>query len=234
MTMRHTLLPLILLAPLACAAQQSEPAQESATPTAIEPVAAAPTRTEFHVRYVSGTNLYIDGGRNAGLAEGTKLVLKQNPNRPATDVAEAALEPGVIAKLTVVSVASTSAVCEIVATAREIAAGDVLSLPDSEVEKLVEKNTLGNTRKYPMVIAFSEGDPLDEEVRDAIPRPPLPEVNQMRGRIGTDFSTIQQLGPGGSTSSEYGMIFRADYTRILGSYWNLNGYWRGSLQRGST
>jgi hypothetical protein len=234
MTMRHTLLPLILLAPLACAAQQSEPAQESATPTAIEPVAAAPTRTEFHVRYVSGTNLYIDGGRNAGLAEGTKLVLKQNPNRPATDVAEAALEPGVIAKLTVVSVASTSAVCEVVATAREIAAGDVLSLPDSEVEKLVEKNTLGNTRKYPMVVTFSEGDPLEEEVRDAIPRSPLPEVNQIRGRIGFDMSMIQELGQGSSTSTAYGMIFRADFSRIMGTHWNLNGYWRGSRETSST
>ena len=234
MTMRYTLLPLLLLVPLACAAQQPEPAPDSPGPTVIEPVAAAPTRTEFHVRYVSGTNLYIDGGRNAGLAEGTKLVLKQNPNRPATDVAEAALEPGVIAKLTVVSVASTSAVCEIVATAREIAAGEVLSLPDSEVEKLVEKNTLGNTRRYPMVVTFSEGDPLDEEVRDAIPRPPLPEVNQIRGRIGFDMSMIQELGQGSSTSTAYGMIFRADFSRIMGTHWNLNGYWRGSRETSST
>ena len=234
MTMRHTLLPLIFLVPLACAAQQPEPAPDSPGPTVIEPVAAAPTRTEFHVRYVSGTNLYIDGGRHAGLAEGTKLVLKQNPNRPATDVAEAALEPGVIAKLTVVSVASTSAVCEIVATAREIAPGEVLSLPDSEVEKLVEKNTLGNTRKYPMVVTFSEGDPLEEEVRDAIPRSPLPEVNQIRGRIGFDMSMIQELGQGSSTSTAYGMIFRADFSRIMGTHWNLNGYWRGSRETSST
>ncbi len=57
-----------------------------------------------------------------------------------------------------------------------------------------KRDALGNTRQYPMVISFSEGDPLDEEVRDAIPRPPLPEVNQIRGRIGFDVSTIQQLG----------------------------------------
>ncbi len=232
--MRYTFLPLLLFVSMACAGQEAEPAPDSAAPSAVEPVAAAPTRTEFHVRYVSGTNLYIDGGRNAGLAEGTKLVLKQNPNRPASDAAEAALEPGVIAKLTVVSVASTSAVCEVDATAREIAVGDVLSLPDSEVEKLVEKNTLGNTRKYPMVVTFSEGDPLDEEVRDAIPRPPLPEVNQMRGRIGFDMSSTQELGQGGSTSTAYGMIFRADFSRIMGTHWNLNGYWRGSRETSST
>ena len=229
--MRLTLLPLILLVPMVSAAQQ--PAPDSAAPTAIEPVVPAPVRTAFHVRYVSGLNVYIDGGRNAGLAEGTKLVLKQDPTRPAKDGEEAALEPGVIAKLTVVSVASTSAVCEVVATKREIAAGDVVSLPDSEVEKLVEKNTLGNTRKYPMVVTFSEGDPLDEEVRDALPRPPLPEVNQVRGRIGFDMSMINQLGQGSSTSTSYGMIFRADFSRILGTHWNLNGYWRGSRQSSS-
>jgi hypothetical protein len=182
---------------------------------------------------VNGTNVYIDGGRSAGLAEGTKLVLKQDPTKPENDERNAAIEPGVIAKLTVVSVASTSAVCELVVSKRELAVDDVVSLPDAEVEKLVEKNTVGNTRRYPMVVTFSEGDPLDEEVRDAIPRPPLPEVNEMRGRIGFDMSTISQLGQGGSSSSTYGMIFRGDFTRIMGTHWNLNGYWRGSLQSNS-
>ena len=167
------------------------------------------------------------------MAEGTKLVLKQDPAKPENDERNAAIEPGVIAKLTVVSVASTSAVCELVVSKRELAVDDVVSLPDAEVEKLVEKNTVGNTRRYPMVVTFSEGDPLDEEVRDAIPRPPLPEVNEMRGRIGFDMSTISQLGQGGSSSSTYGMIFRGDFTRIMGTHWNLNGYWRGSLQSNS-
>ena len=85
-----------------------------------------------------------------------------------------------------------------------------------------------------MVISFSEGDPLDEEVRDTIPRPPLPEVNQIRGRLGFDASTITERGQGGITTTEYGMVFRADFTRILGTHWNLNGYWRGELQSGST
>ena len=85
-----------------------------------------------------------------------------------------------------------------------------------------------------MVVAFSEGDPLDEEVRNAIPRPPLPEINQARGRIGFDMSTIREVGQGGSTSTEYGMVLRADITRMFGTYWSLNGYWRGSLTRGST
>jgi len=225
---------IVLLVPMVCVAQVPTDIQVTAAPIADTATAAAPTRTEFHVRYISASNVYIDGGRNAGLAEGTKLVLKQDTGKEAQDGANAALEPGVIAKLTVVSVASTSAICEVNATTRDLTVDDVLSLPDSEVEKLVEKNTLGNTRKYPMVIAFSEGDPLEEEVRDSIPRPPLPEVNQVRGRIGFDISAIDQLGQGGTTTTEYGMVFRADITRILGTHWNINGYWRGSLIHGNT
>ena len=232
--MKRPILLIVLLVPMVCAAQEAAPAPAAPAPPAQPVSAAAPEQTEFHVRYISGSNVYIDGGRNAGLAEGTKLVLKQNPNASGKDEANTALEPGVIAKLTVVSVASASAVCDIVATTRELTVGDVVSLPDTEVEKLVEKNTLGNTRKYPMVIAFSEGDPLDEEIRDAIPRSPLPEVNQIRGRIGFDLSSIQQLGPGNTTSTEYGAIFRGDFTRIFGSHWNLEGYWRGSRMVGSS
>jgi hypothetical protein len=231
--MKRLILPFLLFVPLFCAAR--EPATASpATQNADAASAADPLRKDFHVRYVSGPNVYIDGGRGAGLAEGTRLVLKQNPAKPAKDGEDTALEPGVIAKLTVVSVASTSAVCQVDAATRELIVGDAVSLPDAEVEKLVEKNTLGNTRKYPMVIAFTQGDPLDEEVRNAIPRPPLPEVNQIRGRIGFDLSTIQQLGQGSASSTEYGLVFRADATRIFGTHWNLNGYWRGTLQSGST
>jgi len=222
-----------------CAAQQPALAPVPVSPTVAAqtvptPSATALTRTEFHVRYVNGSNVYIDGGRNAGLAEGTKLVLKQNPTKPEKDDSNAPIEPGVVAKLTVVSVASASAVCEVVASTRELVQDDVVSLPDAEIEKMVEKNTIGNTRKYPMVVTFSEGDPLDEEVRNAIPRPPLPEINQARGRIGFDYSRIDQLGQGGSSSTEYGMIFRGDFTRIAGTHWNLDGYWRGNLQSSSS
>jgi hypothetical protein len=194
----------------------------------------APIRNQFHVRYVNGANVYIDGGRNDGLEEGTKLVLKQDPTKPVKDGENVPVEPGVIARLTVVSIASSSAVCEINDSSRILAVGDTVTMPDDEIEKIVEQNTLGNTRKYPLVVAFSEGDPLDEEVRNAIPRPPLPEINQARGRIGFDMSTIREVGQGGSTSTEYGMVLRADITRMYGTYWNLNGYWRGSLMRGST
>lgn len=226
------LIPAVVLAPL-LAAQQQDSATTAGNGATSPANIAATVRTDFHVRYINGANVYIDAGRDAGLTEGTALVLKQDTSKAADDAKNTALEPGVIAKLQVVAVASTSAVCEVKSSARDLAVGDTLSLPDAEVEKIVEKNTLGNTRKYPMVISFSEGDPLDEEVREALPRPPLPEVNQLRGRIGFDISMIQQLGQASSTSKQYGIVFRADFTRIFGTYWNLNGYWRGNLRTNS-
>jgi len=225
--MRQFVFPIVLLAATTASFSQAPAEGKTAAPESEQ----AQLQTVFHVRFISGTNVYIDGGRNAGLVEGTKLILKQDPKKLAGDPSNVALEPGIIAKLRVVSVASTSAVCEIESKARDLAEGDAVSMPEEEVAKLVQKDTLGNTRKYPMVVSFTEGDPLDEEVREAEPRPPLPEVNQIRGRIGIDVSTIQELGQGGTSSSEYGGVFRADFTRIMGTHWNLNGYWRGSLQR---
>jgi len=225
--MHRIVMPIVFLAATTASFSQVPAEGKDSAPQSEQ----AQLQTVFHVRFISGTNVYIDGGRNAGLVEGTKLILKQDPKKLAGDPTNVALEPGIIAKLRVVSVASLSAVCEIESKARDLTEGDAVSLPEEEVAKLVQKDTLGNTRKYPMVVSFTEGDPLDEEVREAEPRPPLPEVNQIRGRIGFDVSTIQELGQGGTSSSEYGGVFRADFTRIMGSHWNLNGYWRGSLQR---
>jgi hypothetical protein len=222
--MRPLLLFLLLAAPPAMSAQQ-QPATDAASPSQI-----APMRTEFHVRYVNGNNVYIDAGRSAGLAEGMQVVLKQSPSGTSAGGVDVALEPGIVARLSVVSLASTSAVCQVDSSTRDLVAGDVLTLPEAEVEKIVQKDALGNTRIYPMIVSFSEGDPLDEEVRDAIPHPPLPEINQARGRIGVDFSTIQGIGSNGFKSSVFGMVMRANITRIGGTYWSLNGYWRGRIQ----
>jgi hypothetical protein len=223
--MRLLMFSMLLAAPVGMMAQQ---VGADASPA---PSQAAPMRTEFHVKYVNGTNVYIDAGRNAGLDEGTRIVLKQAPAKSEDNAAP--VEPGIVARLTVVSVATTSAVCQVDKTSRDLAVGDVLSLPDEEVEQMVAKNAIGTTRVYPIVVSFSEGDPLDEEARDAVPHPPLPEINQSRGRIGFDVSMLQGLGANGFTSRVFGMVARADISRMGGTHWNLNGYWRGRIQSSS-
>jgi hypothetical protein len=227
--MRPLSLPVVFFFAICCAAQE---ATRSSDPT--RETSAVFLKSTFLIRYVNGPNVYINGGRDSGLAEGTKLVVKQDPTKASDDKSNVAIEPGVVARLTVVSVASNSAVCEVEASSRELIQNDVVSLPDAEVGKLVEKNALGNTRKYPIVVSFSEGDPLDEEVRETVPRPPLPEVNQFRGRIGFDVSTLRGVGQFPSTSNSYGMVVRVDATRLMGTHWNLSGYWRGTLHTNST
>ncbi len=229
--MRLLMITALLAAALGGAAEQPKSDSKAAGP-AVEPVSqAAALHTEFHVKYVNGNNVYIDAGRDAGLAEGTKVVLKQAPANPEDH--DAPVQPGIVATLTVVSVASSSAVCQVDETTRDLAVGDVLSLPEAEIEQLVAKNAVGSTRSYPMVVSFSEGDPMEEEVRDAIPHPPLPEINQARGRIGFDVSTLHGLGTSAFSSTVYGMVARADVTRMAGTHWNLNGYWRGRIQTSS-
>src|SRR5579862_6990761 len=150
--MRLLWISLLMVVPVAGAGQQSgDKAQPTnsdswvAAPGAVQstdmPIGASVAgslRTEFHVRYVNGNNVYIDAGRNAGLEEGTKLVLKQAPANP--DDNDAPVQPGVVAKLTVISVASTSSVCQVDQSTRDLAVGDTLSLPDAEVEQRVARN----------------------------------------------------------------------------------------------
>lgn len=224
-------------------------AQPAAPAPVVQPTAAVEVQTTFRVRYVNGGNVYLEGGRSTGLAEGTQLEVRavdasatkpsssNPPDQPAEADESPAAKAGItpIAELKVVAVAETSAVCEVVSSTRPLVAGDVATLPQAEVEKLVEKHTLGNTRSYPAVVSFSEGDPMDEDVRDEIPRPPLPEINRSQGRIGLDFSSINSGGQFGSSSYSTGVVLRADITRIHGTHWNLSGYWRGNVvSRNST
>lgn len=200
------------------------PATAPTAPTA----SLTPGRIAFTVKYVAQDAVYIDGGKNAGLAEGMALSIQRSAVGKADQAAG-----GPVAELAIVSVSSSSAVCEIRQKTAEIQRGDVAMLSQPDQDKMVQARTLSPDRKYPQVIAFSEGDPLDEEARENVPRPPLPEVNRARGRIGFDYSSIRSSVTGtnsGSTNSiQTGGVVRIDMSRIAGSYWNLNGYWRGRM-----
>ena len=230
-------------------AQNSGPEPElstrpAATPSVGEegasPAAANPDiRTVFRVKYVADGAVYLDGGRADGLAEGVALVVKDdstkgnNPPPGATPAASPAV-PAITAYLKVTSVAQNSAVCEISASTQQVKAGDLAYLTSADAEALVQQRALSSTRVYPQVITFTQGDPMDEEVRDEVPRPPLPEINRTRLLIGFDYGGISSRGTTAMTSSQYGMVMRTDMTRIGGSYWNLHGYWRGEFNSQSS
>jgi hypothetical protein len=192
-------------------------------------------RTSFQVTYVAGDSVYLDAGTNVGLAEGMTLTVNMTRAEAAatkfSDNPDASYQ---VATLVIEAVADTSAVCKVQGSTRPLAKGDVANLSPEDAQKLVAKNTLGNTRRYPAVVSFSEGDPMDEDVRETIPRPQSPEVNRAVGRIGLDYMGTSSAGPAGIQSSNLGMVVRADITRIAGTHWNLSGYWRGRLQSNSS
>ena len=190
-------------------------------------------RTVFKVKYLADGVAYLDGGKAQGLAEGMKLeIVDTNVPAKQGDSANAG-DPRVVAELEVTAVAEMSAVTDIHAPKRQVRVGDLAYLSSNDAEAMVQQRTLSATRQYPAVISFTEGDELDEEARQEVPRPPLPSVNRARGRIG--FDTIETFSHGTSnvTSSDVGMVFRGDITRIGGTYWNLSGYWRGELTKAS-
>jgi hypothetical protein len=184
-------------------------------------------KTSFNVKFVAEDAVYIEAGKDAGLEEGMTLSVRRvsvSSNAPGSAT--------IIADLAVVSVSNTSAVCEVRNKTADIQRGDIALLSQDDQDKMVQRQTLSPTRKYPQVISFSEGDPLDEEVREAVPKPPLPEINRGRGRIGLDYTFINNSGAGSSNTTQVGGVVRLDMTRLGGTYWNLNGYWRGRLSLG--
>src|SRR5690242_14529 len=63
--------------------------KESVSPTAEEPGTTANSlvsdiRSTFRIKYVAQSVAYLDGGRNAGLAEGVKLVVREAPDGSTT------------------------------------------------------------------------------------------------------------------------------------------------------
>ena len=226
------------------AAPDTAAATEGPTTPAEAPAAAATTtliartddpslRTVFRVKYVAEGVAYLEGGRAQGLAEGMKLLIADT-NHPAKqgDSANAA-DPRIVAELLVSAVAETSAVTDIHDPKRPVKVGDLAYLSSSDAEMLVQQRTLSATRQYPAVISFTEGDTLDEEARQEVPRPPLPSVNRARGRIGFDSIETFSHGTSSINSTDVGVVFRGDITRIGGTYWNLSGYWRGRLTKQS-
>lgn len=190
-------------------------------------------RTVFRVKYVAEGVAYLEGGRAQGLNEGMKLEIRDSdlPAKQGESVNTA--DPRIVAELQVSAVAEMSAVTDIHNSKRPVKVGDLAYLSSDDAAALVQQRTMSATRQYPAVISFTEGDTLDEEARDEVPKPPLPSVNRARGRIG--FDTIETLTHGSTpvTSSDVGMVFRGDITRIGGTYWNLSGYWRGELTKQS-
>jgi hypothetical protein len=203
------------------AAQAGQSAQtQAATPQA---------KNIFHLKYVTEGTVYLDAGRNAGLEQGMLLhLVHADPNGGTTEAVRfQGQEP--IADARIFSVADSSSAAEIINSREALVAGDIAYLDVASVHLREDNSNALDSENYPVVVTFSYGDPLDEEIRATTVSPQAAAriENQMRGRIGWDFGTLSE--PGGLSSRQVGLLVQADMSRLGGTHWNFTGYWRGRL-----
>jgi hypothetical protein len=175
----------------------------------------------FRVKYVTADVVYIDAGSAAGLSEDMRLTIK----RPATG--ESPLTATTLAHLVVVSVASTSAACEIVDSEVSIQPGDLAYVDSRDLHLQAAQSA--DAPAYAQIVEFKDEDPLEEELRESIPGATLREINRFRGRVGFEQDWIVDQSGAGVNSHQQGVTVRFDLTRIGSSYWSLDGYWRGRI-----
>jgi hypothetical protein len=182
---------------------------------------AADQRREFRIRQIAAGTVYLDAGSAAGLAEGMHLELTRRP--PGAALTEAVT----VGRVKVVSVATATALCEIESAEIPPARDDIATLLPADEQMRTILLGIEQKKPYAQTVSFTEDDPLEEELRATVPRPPLPEINRIRGRVTFDSSIIRDRTDAALTSQQLGMSIRADMTRIGGTHWNLTGYWRG-------
>jgi hypothetical protein len=189
--------------------------------------------TVFHVKYISESSVYLDAGRNAGIQEGMKLsVVEPPPDGVASDGVRFRGYPHV-AELNVISVADSSAVCDVVTSTGELKIGELAFLSPGSIEDRHLAESTREADNYPVVVTFTDGDPLDAEMRDTRANGAAASgvVGTMRGRFGFSYGGIQESG---MNSAQVGLMIDADMTHIAGTYWNFNGFWRGNLNSNSS
>lgn len=183
---------------------------------ATEPEIAAGIR----VKYVSGDAVYLEAGSSAGISEGQSLVVWRR---------DGAGEAARVAEILIESVALKSSAGRIVKSNSGVFPGDSAFLSQESMQSLRRRLISGNLQSYAQIVSFTEGAPNEQEIRESLPKPPLPEVNRVRGRIGVD-SSIMQVSGSDSRSAQFGFVLRLDARRIGGTHWNVSGSHRGRFQ----
>jgi hypothetical protein len=196
-------------------------------------------RRKFKVKYIAGRTVYIDGGSNSGLQVGMNLDIRGShfPTKADGDNNN----DDSVASARVIGVATTSAITEIGSEDREIRVGDSAELSPKDAEVAANNARSAAT-------AESRAIALPRERHDEPAESSLGAASQgvrsvenvetevqprMAGRISVDYSGISSSGSSPGTSAQVGMSFQSDMTHILGTHWNLQGYWRGRINQHS-
>jgi hypothetical protein len=225
---------LVLIATIFCAAfslpLRGQAPEGPVAPPPPNPSDSASKKTAvFRVKYVGDSTVYIEAGRNADLQEGMKLSVVEAP--PDGVIAEGIQYRGYdhVAELVISSVSDSSAVCDVVKSNSELKVGQAAFLTPESVLSRHQTELAADDDKYPIVLTFTYGDPLDEEVRETkeAQETRLTPMERFRGRIGFDYGNTSESG--GFSSRQMGLVIDADMRNIGGTYWNFVGAWRGNL-----
>src|SRR5438477_4142852 len=224
-------------------------AASKAEPPEVEPVLAGAeidesevecpvtSRQRFKVKFISGNTVYIDGGSNSGLRVGMNLDIRNSQARAQnSNGADDENEP--VAAARIVGVAKTSAILEVGASKGDLQVGDQADLIRQDAVTARQNVLTGpeNTLDASSKPVADDPDVSPGSARNTLRSSQRPEENlgtRTVGRIGFDTSGISSTGSTPGASVQLGMSFQSNMTHILGSHWNLEGYWRGRINRHS-
>src|SRR5215469_1368206 len=188
---------------------------------------AVPARVTFKIKGIAADSVYIDGGTSSGLQVGMKLIVhdpvagsnKGNPDRGPF-----------AAELRILAVAATSAVAEVQEAKRTLKRGDLAVLTPEDAQ--TARTAMATKALSSVRMPFASIMPIEAE---RSPQPTLEPSSgsRIRGRLGFDYSAITSTGSTPGSSTQRGISFQSDMTNLFGTHWNLQGYWRGRINRHS-
>jgi AMIN domain len=192
-----------------------------------QPRASLPARATFKVKGIAADSVYIDGGSNSGLQSGMRLIVRDPGGRSNESAPD---RDAFVAELRILAVATASAVAEVREAKRPVRRGDlaVLTPEDAQTARTTRTTNALAAVHLPVKTVM----PIEPDTRSQ-PTIETSSRSRIQGRIGLDYSSITSTGSTPGTSTQQGISFRSDMTNIFGTHWNLQGYWRGRVNRHS-
>ena len=199
---------------------------------AVEPAAAQPhalpsARLAFKIKGIASDSVYLDGGSNAGLQVGMTLIVHDPVPRPNKN------DPGhgsYVAELRILAVATASSVARVREAARAVKRGDIATLTPQDEE--TARTTRTTNALAAVHLPVKTIMPIEPDTRQQ-PTLETSSGSRIQGRIGLDYSSITSTGSTPGSSTQRGISFQSDMTNLFGTHWNLQGYWRGRINRHS-
>jgi hypothetical protein len=208
-----------------------KPTLEPNLTTGFEPAPLQPHppvgRLGFKIKGIASDSVYIDGGSNAGLQVGMTLIVHDAVSRSNKNDAD---NGPYAAELRILAVAANSAVAELHEAKRPVKRGDIATLTpqDAEIARAGRAtNTLAAVHLPVKTIM-----PIEPDTRSG-PNLDSSSGSRIQGRIGLDYSNITSTGSTPGASTQRGISVQSDMTNLFGTHWNLQGYWRGRINRHS-